>query len=67
MFSKEMIFSKYDFSDKEFPKRRKHMSSSEPELLFKGASFRRCLRCLSRKKIIHKRDQVGKYIVIVQI
>ena len=66
MVPKEMIFSKYDISDKDFSKKRKHMSSSELELLF-GASFRRCLRCLSRKKIIHKIDQVGKYIVIVQI
>ena len=67
MVPKEMIFSKYDISDKDFSKKRKHMSSSELELLFKGASFRRCLRCLARKKIIHKIDQVGKYIVIVQI
>ena len=32
-----MIFSKYDINDKDFSKRRKHMSSSEPELLFNKA------------------------------
>ena len=35
MVSKEMRFSKHDINDKDFSKRRKHMSSIEPELLFK--------------------------------
>ena len=41
MFSKEMICSKYDISNKDFSKRRKHMSSSEPELLFKRSKFQK--------------------------